>query len=89
MRPCTRRRAAQERAFWPAADGVRGAAWGLLVILARMDERLAGYLQVVGLVGHRGHGARLVAGQFHDGVLAGETAYRFPRDEQSRRRLAP
>ena len=59
-----------------------------MAILARMDERLAGYLQVVGLAGHRGHGARLVAGQFHDVVLAGETAYRFPRDEQSRRRLA-
>jgi hypothetical protein len=52
-----------------------------------MDERLAGYLQVVGLAGHKGHGARLVAGQFHDVVLAGETAYRFPRDELSRRRL--
>ena len=59
-----------------------------MAILARMDERLAGYLQVVGLAGHSGHGARLVAGQFHDVVLAGETAYRFPRDQLSRRRLA-
>jgi hypothetical protein len=35
--------------FWPTADGVRGAALGLLAIRARIDERLAGYLQVVGL----------------------------------------
>jgi Ser/Thr protein kinase RdoA (MazF antagonist) len=28
-----------------------------------------------------------VAGQFHDVVLAGEVAYRFPRDEQTRRGL--
>ncbi len=31
--------------------------------------------------------ARLVAGQFHDVVLVGEVAYRFPREEESRRRL--
>src|SRR5215469_9975554 len=52
-----------------------------------MDGRLAGYLGVVGLAGRGDHGARLVAGQFHDVVLAGEVAYRFPRDEESRRRL--
>jgi hypothetical protein len=50
-----------------------------------MDGRLAGYLGVVGLAGRGEHGARLVAGQFHDVVLAGEVAYRFPRDEASRR----
>jgi len=52
-----------------------------------MDGRLARYLGVVGLAGRGEHGARLVAGQFHDVVLAGEAAYRFPRDEESRRRL--
>jgi Ser/Thr protein kinase RdoA (MazF antagonist) len=52
-----------------------------------MDGRLARYLGVVGLAGRGGHGARLVAGQFHDVVLVGEVAYRFPRDEESRRRL--
>ena len=52
-----------------------------------MDGRLARYLGVVGLAGRGEHGARLVAGQFHDVVLAGEVAYRFPRDEESRRRL--
>ena len=52
-----------------------------------MDGRLARYLGVIGLAGRGEHGARLVAGQFHDVVLAGEVAYRFPRDEASRRRL--
>ena len=32
-------------------------------------------------------GARLVSGQFHDVVLAGDVAYRFPRVERSRREL--
>jgi aminoglycoside phosphotransferase (APT) family kinase protein len=59
----------------------------LLAILARVDERLAGYLQVIGLAGSQRRGARLAAGQFHDVVLAGQLAYRFPRDEQSRRKL--
>jgi hypothetical protein len=54
-----------------------------------MDGRLAGYLGVVGLAARRDHGARLAAGQFHDVVLAGEVAYRFPRDKESRRRLPP
>jgi len=31
--------------------------------------------------------ARLLSGQFHDVVLLGEVAYRFPRDEESRRLL--
>ena len=53
-----------------------------------MDGRLARYLGVVGLAGGGEHGARLAVGQFHDVVLAGEAAYRFPRDEESRRRLA-
>ena len=52
-----------------------------------MDGRLARYLGVVGLAGRGEHGARLVAGQFHDVVLAGEVAYRFPRDEESRQAL--
>lgn len=51
-----------------------------------MGERLAGYLTVLGLAAAEGT-ARLVAGQFHDVVLAGEVAYRFPRDEESRCRL--
>jgi Ser/Thr protein kinase RdoA (MazF antagonist) len=50
-----------------------------------VSERLAGYLAVLGFTGSAG--AQLAAGQFHDVVLAGEVAYRFPRDEQSRRRL--
>jgi Ser/Thr protein kinase RdoA (MazF antagonist) len=52
-----------------------------------MDGRLGRYLGVVGLAGGGEHGAQLVAGQFHDVVLAGEVAYRFPRDKESRRRL--
>jgi Ser/Thr protein kinase RdoA (MazF antagonist) len=52
-----------------------------------MDARLAGYLDVVGLAGRQGQRARLAAGQFHDVVLAGEVAYRFPRDEVSRCQL--
>jgi aminoglycoside phosphotransferase (APT) family kinase protein len=51
-----------------------------------MCERLAGYLAVLGLSGS-GEEARLVSGQFHDVVLLGEVAYRFPRDERSRRAL--
>ncbi|HEV2377447.1 MAG TPA: aminoglycoside phosphotransferase family protein [Streptosporangiaceae bacterium] len=51
-----------------------------------MRERLAGYLTVLGLNG-AGDDARLVAGQFHDVVLIGEVAYRFPRDEESRHGL--
>ena len=57
-----------------------------LAIVAWVRERLAGYLAVLGLTGSGGD-ARLVAGQFHDVVLVGEVAYRFPRDEESRRRL--
>jgi aminoglycoside phosphotransferase (APT) family kinase protein len=49
-------------------------------------ELLDNYLAVIGN-GRAGGGARLVQGQFHDVVLAGEIAYRFPRDEQSRRLL--
>jgi len=51
-----------------------------------MRDRLADYLAVLGLTGC-GEGARLMSGQFHDVVLAGEVAYRFPRDEPSRRAL--
>lgn len=57
-----------------------------MAIVAWVGERLAGYLAVLGLAGSSGT-ARLVAGQFHDVVLAGEVAYRFPRDEESRRKL--
>ena len=60
---------------------------GPVVTLAVMDGRLARYLGVVGLPGRGEHRARLVAGQFHDVVLVGGAAYRFPRDEESRRRL--
>lgn len=51
-----------------------------------MHEGLAEYLAVLGIAG-RGGDARLAAGQFHDVVLLDEVAYRFPRDEESRRRL--
>lgn len=57
-----------------------------MAIVAWVDERLAGYLAVLGLAGSSGT-ARLVAGQFHDVVLAGKVAYRFPRDEESRAKL--
>jgi len=54
-------------------------------------ERLAGYLAVIGAAGdgdRAGQGQpELRRGQFHDVVLAGEVAYRFPRDEESRRVL--
>lgn len=53
------------------------------------DASLASYLEVLGRRGDaigRG-GAELRRGQFHDVLLLGEVAYRFPRDEQSRRLL--
>jgi aminoglycoside phosphotransferase (APT) family kinase protein len=49
-------------------------------------DGLDGYLSVLGL-GDRAGRACLRRGQFHDVVLAGEVAYRFPRDEESRRAL--
>ncbi len=53
-----------------------------------MNDRLAGYLSVLERDGQSAvRDARLVRGQFHDVVLAGDVAYRFPRDEQSRRAL--
>ena len=53
-----------------------------------MTDRLAAYLAVLQRDGQPvGAGPRLVSGQFHDVVLAGEVAYRFPRDERSRREL--
>jgi Phosphotransferase enzyme family len=66
----------------------RVPVWGrpVLAIVAQVGERLAGYLAVPGLATSGGT-AWLVAGQFHDVVLAGEVAYRFPRDEQSRAKL--
>ena len=54
-----------------------------------MTDCLAAYLAVLQRDGQPvAAGARLVSGQFHDVVLAGEVAYRFPRDERSRRALA-
>jgi aminoglycoside 2''-phosphotransferase len=54
----------------------------------RVNGRLAGYLDVLERDGQpAGPGARLVSGQFHDVVLAGDVAYRFPRDEPTRRAL--
>jgi aminoglycoside phosphotransferase (APT) family kinase protein len=50
------------------------------------SDLLGKYLAAVGANGD-GTGARLLSGQFHDVVLAGEVAYRFPRDEESRRLL--
>jgi hypothetical protein len=64
-------------------------------------DRLAAYLAVLeadgqpvlggtGGDGGRGRGGsapELRSGQFHDVVLAGSVAYRFPRDEESRRLL--
>lgn len=52
-------------------------------------QRLAGYLAAIGQPrGDDGAtGARLARGQFHDVVLLGDRAYRFPRDEESRARL--
>ncbi len=53
-----------------------------------VTDRLAAYLAVLRRDGQPvAAGARLVTGQFHDVVLAGEVAYRFPRDERSRRAL--
>jgi aminoglycoside phosphotransferase (APT) family kinase protein len=61
------------------------------------DQPLADYLAVVQRLSdgqrpdlrHLGGGERpeLRHGQFHDVVLAGDVAYRFPRDEESRRAL--
>jgi aminoglycoside phosphotransferase (APT) family kinase protein len=50
------------------------------------DQLLAGYLAAVQHVG-RGERPEFRHGQFHDVVLAGDVAYRFPRDEESRRAL--
>jgi aminoglycoside phosphotransferase (APT) family kinase protein len=50
---------------------------------------LAGYLAVLAADGHQidAAAAELRSGQFHDVVLAGDVAYRFPRDAESRRAL--
>jgi aminoglycoside phosphotransferase (APT) family kinase protein len=50
------------------------------------DQLLAGYLAVVQPVSG-GERPEFRHGQFHDVVLAGDVAYRFPRDEESRRAL--
>jgi len=53
-----------------------------------VDERqlLSDYLAVIGAVSGGGQ-PELRRGQFHDVVLTGDVAYRFPRDEESRRAL--
>ena len=52
------------------------------------NQLLNQYLAVIGKDGEdNGSKARLARGQFHDVVLLGEVAYRFPRDEESRRLL--
>lgn len=48
---------------------------------------LDGYLAVIGADCDGGAVPRLKRGQFHDVVLLGDVAYRFPRDEESRRLL--
>ena len=50
---------------------------------------LASYLEAIGRRSDAldAGGAELRRGQFHDVLLLGEVAYRFPRDEQSRRLL--
>src|SRR5579875_3293061 len=53
----------------------------------RCDRSLGTYLTVLGLPGGT-DGASLRHGQFHDVVLLGDVAYRFPRDGESRRTLA-
>jgi aminoglycoside phosphotransferase (APT) family kinase protein len=50
------------------------------------ERQLADYLAVIGPV-NGGSQPELRRGQFHDVVLAGDVAYRFPRDEPSRRAL--
>ena len=50
------------------------------------DQLLASYLAAVQHVGG-GERPEFRHGQFHDVVLAGDVAYRFPRDEESRRAL--
>lgn len=52
----------------------------------RGEWLLDSYLSVLGLHDHA-PATRLLRGQFHDVVLAGDVAYRFPRDEESRRML--
>jgi len=53
------------------------------------DHRLRGYRTVLAADGHQiaAGTAELRSGQFHDVVLAGDVAYRFPRDSESRRAL--
>jgi len=51
------------------------------------EHLLAGYLAVIGANYDDRIVPRLLRGQFHDVVLLGEVAYRFPRDENSRRLL--
>jgi aminoglycoside phosphotransferase (APT) family kinase protein len=55
------------------------------------SQLIEAYLAAVGGACGNGDeaGVRLLRGQFHDVVLLGEAAYRFPRDEESRRLLPP
>jgi aminoglycoside phosphotransferase (APT) family kinase protein len=54
-----------------------------------VNTRLSDYLAVLADDGHSlsGQAPILRSGQFHDVVLTGNVAFRFPRDEESRRRL--
>jgi Ser/Thr protein kinase RdoA (MazF antagonist) len=54
-----------------------------------VDDRRSHYLEVLTGDGQPvdAGAATLTSGQFHDVVLAGGVAYRFPRDEETRRRL--
>jgi aminoglycoside phosphotransferase (APT) family kinase protein len=54
-----------------------------------VTSRLDRYLEVLGSDGHPPPGGAVTfrSGQFHDVVLTGEVAYRFPRDAETRRRL--
>jgi hypothetical protein len=51
------------------------------------ERQLADYLAVIRPAGRDDPPPELRHGQFHDVVLAGDVAYRFPRDEESRRAL--
>lgn len=54
----------------------------------RNERTLNSYLSALGLDAGA-DAAHLRRGQFHDVVLRGDIAYRFPRDEESRRAPIP
>jgi aminoglycoside phosphotransferase (APT) family kinase protein len=57
-----------------------------LTVHQPVQERLSGYVAVLAADGHLAGdvAVELRSGQFHDVVLTGDVAYRFPRDPQSR-----